>query len=93
MWTERISRIDANARNEVCVSGGVQESGTFVPAVKAAWLFDYIADRAETTARFAGGGPSLRRAALNRRGADFYLAVNFHSDERELTLTGNWDLN
>ena len=36
-----------------------KKTGTFIPSVKSAWLFDYMNDRFESTSSFAGGGPSF----------------------------------
>ena len=67
--------------------------GTFVPAVKAAWTFDYIADRFETTASFAGGGPSFETKGAKPAKNGLLLGGELaFLTKGNWTLTGNYDL-
>ncbi|MEI7750876.1 MAG: autotransporter domain-containing protein, partial [Candidatus Omnitrophota bacterium] len=70
-----------------------KKAGTFIPSVKAAWLYDYIADRFETTASFAGGGPSFdtNGAKPAKNGMLFGTELAF-LNKGNVTLTGNWDI-
>jgi len=67
--------------------------GTFIPSVKAAWLYDYIADRFETTASFAGGGSSFDTPGAKpaKNGMLFGTELAF-LNKGNMTLTGNWDI-
>jgi autotransporter-associated beta strand protein len=70
-----------------------KKMGTFIPSVKAAWLYDYIGDRFQTTATFAGGGPSFDTIGAKpaRNGMLFGTELAF-LNKGNMTLTGNWDL-
>lgn len=67
--------------------------GTFIPSVKAAWLYDYIGDQFETTASFAGGGPSFETngAKPAKNGMLFGAELAF-LNKGNVTATGNWDI-
>ncbi len=67
--------------------------GTFIPSAKAAWLYDYIGDRFETTASFSGGGPSFKSLGAKpaKNGLLFGGELAFLS-KGNMTVTGNWDL-
>ncbi len=69
-----------------------KKMGTFIPSVKAAWLYDYIGDRFESTASFAGGGTSFttQGAKPARNGMLFGAELAF-LNKGNVTLTGNWD--
>lgn len=71
----------------------VKRAGTFVPSLKAAWLFDYITDRFQTEAAFAGGGPAFTTngAKPARNGLLLGVEVAF-LNKGNMTLTGNYDL-
>jgi outer membrane autotransporter protein len=67
--------------------------GTFIPSAKAAWLYDYIGDRFETTASFAGGGASFNTVGAKpaKNGMLFGAELAF-LDKGNITVTGNWDI-
>ncbi|MBI4711654.1 MAG: autotransporter outer membrane beta-barrel domain-containing protein, partial [Candidatus Omnitrophica bacterium] len=70
-----------------------EKMGTFIPSVKAAWLYDYIGDRFETTASFAGGGPSFNtRGAKPAKNGMLFGAELAFLNKGNMTLTGNWDM-
>ena len=70
-----------------------KKAGTFIPAVKAAWLYDYIGDRFETTASFAGGGASFNtRGAKPAKSGILFGGELAFLNKGNVTLTGNWDL-
>ncbi len=66
--------------------------GTFVPTIRNAWQYDYIGDRYETTASFAGGGPSFNTTGAKpaQHGMIFGAALVF-LNQGNMTLTANWD--
>ncbi len=67
--------------------------GTVIPAVKAAWLYDYIGDRYETRASFAGGGQSfVSRGAKPAKSGVLIGAEAALLTKGNWTFTGNWDL-
>ncbi len=67
--------------------------GTFIPSVKAAWLFDYIEDRFETRASFTGGGPSFAtQGAKPARNGCLVGGELAFLNKGNMTLTGNYDL-
>jgi autotransporter-associated beta strand protein len=70
-----------------------KKMGTFIPSVKAAWLYDYIGDRFQTTATFAGGGPSFDTIGAKpaKNGMLFGGELAF-LNKGNVTVTGNWDL-
>lgn len=70
-----------------------KRSWTLIPAVKCAWFYDYIGDRFETTASFAGGGPafSTQGAKPARNGLLLGAEIAF-LNKGNMTLTGNYDL-
>ena len=70
-----------------------QRSGTFIPSIKGAWLYDYIGDRFETTSSFAGGGGTFdtRGAKPAKSGMLFGVEMAF-LNKGNLTVTGNWDI-
>jgi uncharacterized protein with beta-barrel porin domain len=70
-----------------------KKMGTFIPSIKGAWFYDYIGDRFETTASFAGGGPSFntKGAKPAKNGMIFGTEVAF-LNRGNLTVTGNWDI-
>ena len=66
--------------------------GTFIPSVKAAWTFDYIGDRFETTSSFSGGGPAFNtRGAKPARNGLLMGAELAFLTHGNWTMTGNWD--
>ncbi|OGX10931.1 MAG: hypothetical protein A2351_01115 [Omnitrophica bacterium RIFOXYB12_FULL_50_7] len=67
--------------------------GTFIPSAKAAWLYDYIGDRFETTASFAGGGPSFNtQGAKPAKNGMLFGAELAFLNKGNVTVTGNWDI-
>jgi len=69
-----------------------KKAGTFIPSVKAAWLYDYIGDQFETTAKFAGGGPSFNSQGAKPAKNGFLLGAELaFLNKGNMTLTGNWD--
>jgi fibronectin-binding autotransporter adhesin len=70
-----------------------KKMGTFIPSAKAAWLYDYIGDRFQTTASFAGGGPSFDTIGAKpaKSGMLFGAELAF-LNKGNVTLTGNWDI-
>jgi outer membrane autotransporter protein len=67
--------------------------GTFIPSAKAAWLYDYMGDRFETTASFAGGGPSFNtQGAKPAKNGMLFGAELAFLNKGNMTLTGNWDI-
>jgi len=67
--------------------------GTFIPSAKAAWLYDYIGDRFETTASFAGGGASFNtKGAKPAQNGMLFGAELAFLDQGNMTVTGNWDI-
>ena len=61
--------------------------------MKAAWLYDYIGDRFETTASFAGGGASFNtRGAKPAKSGILFGGELAFLNKGNVTLTGNWDL-
>jgi fibronectin-binding autotransporter adhesin len=70
-----------------------KKMGTFIPSAKAAWLYDYIGDRFQTTASFAGGGSSFDTIGAKpaKSGMLFGVEVAF-LNKGNMTVTGNWDL-
>ncbi|MFH1209160.1 MAG: autotransporter outer membrane beta-barrel domain-containing protein, partial [Candidatus Omnitrophota bacterium] len=67
--------------------------GTFIPSVKAAWLYDYIGDRFETTASFAGGGPSFNtQGAKPAKNGMLFGAELAFLNKGNMTVTGSWGL-
>ncbi len=69
------------------------EIGTVIPAVKGACLYDYVGDRYETRASFAGGGQSFvsQGAKPAKSGILSGLEVALLT-KGNWTFTGNWDL-
>ena len=67
--------------------------GTFIPSVKAAWLYDYMGDRFQTTASFAGGGASFDTIGAKpaKNGMLFGAELAF-LNKGNMTVTGNWDI-
>lgn len=70
-----------------------KKAGIFIPSVKAAWVYDYMNDRFETTASFAGGGPAFESQGAKpaRNGCLFGAELAF-LNKGNMTLTGNYDL-
>jgi outer membrane autotransporter protein len=67
--------------------------GTFIPSAKAAWLYDYIGDQFETTASFAGGGPSFNtQGAKPAKSGMLFGAELAFLNKGNMTVTGNWDI-
>ncbi|MEI8356306.1 MAG: autotransporter domain-containing protein, partial [Deltaproteobacteria bacterium] len=67
--------------------------GTFIPSAKAAWLYDYIGDRFETTASFAGGGPFFNsQGAKPAKSGMLFGAELAFLNKGNMTVTGNWDV-
>ena len=67
--------------------------GTFIPSAKAAWLYDYIGDRFETTASFAGGGSSFNtQGAKPAKSGMLFGAELAFLNKGNMTMTGNWDI-
>lgn len=71
----------------------VKKAGTFIPSVKAAWLYDYIGDRFESTASFAGGGPSFTtKGAKPAKNGCLVGGELAFLNKGNVTVTGNYDL-
>jgi outer membrane autotransporter protein len=69
-----------------------EKSGTFIPSIKGAWLFDYLADRFETSASFAGGGPAFQTYGVKPSRNAFLLGAELaFLNRKNMTLTGNFD--
>lgn len=69
-----------------------EKYGTFIPSIKGAWLFDYLADRFETTASFAGGGPAFSTYGVKPARNAFLLGTELaFLNRKNMTLTGNFD--
>ena len=70
-----------------------KKMGTFIPSAKAAWLYDYMSDRFQTTAQFAGGGSSFDTIGAKpaRNGMLFGGELAF-LNKGNTTVTGNWDI-
>ncbi len=67
--------------------------GTFIPAVKAAWMYDYIGDRFKTTASFAGGGSSFTTQGANPAKNGFLMGAELtFLNKGNMTVRGNWDI-
>ena len=60
-----------------------KKRGTFVPAAKVAWLYDYLADKFETTSSFAGGGTSFTSSVRSLRGTALFWRGACLSEQRE----------
>ena len=70
----------------------LSREGTFIPSIKGAWLFDYITDKFETTASFAGGGSSFSTVGCNPARNAFLLGTELaFLNKGNMTLTGNFD--
>ncbi|MBI4711565.1 MAG: autotransporter outer membrane beta-barrel domain-containing protein [Candidatus Omnitrophica bacterium] len=70
-----------------------KNAGTFIPSIKGAWLYDYMGDRFETTASFAGGGPSFNTRGAKPAKSGLLLGAELaFLNKGNLTLTGNWDM-
>jgi outer membrane autotransporter protein len=70
-----------------------KQFGTFIPSAKAAWLYDYIGDRFETTASFAGGGGSFNtQGAKPAKNGMLFGAELAFLNKGNVTVTGNWDI-
>jgi outer membrane autotransporter protein len=70
-----------------------EKAGTFVPSVKAAWVYDYIGDRFESRANFTGGGPSFQ--SKGAKPAQHGVLVGGEMaflNKGNMTLTGNYDM-
>lgn len=69
-----------------------EKIGTFVPAVRGAWLHDYMADKFETTSSFAGGGTSFTSSGSKpaREGVVIGAELAF-LNKGNMTLTGHYD--
>ncbi|MFA5390369.1 MAG: autotransporter domain-containing protein [Candidatus Omnitrophota bacterium] len=71
----------------------VKKAGTFIPSVKGAWLCDYMRDRFETTASFAGGGTSFNtQGAKPAKNGMLFGAELAFLNKGNMTVTGNWDV-
>ncbi|HNX68375.1 MAG TPA: autotransporter domain-containing protein [Candidatus Omnitrophota bacterium] len=67
--------------------------GTFLPAVKAAWMYDYIGDQVETTASFAGGGNSFVSKGAKPAKSGLLLGGELaFLNKGNMTLTANYDM-
>jgi outer membrane autotransporter protein len=70
-----------------------EKAGTFIPSVKAAWLYDYIGDRFETNASFQGGGTSFEtKGAKPAKNGMLFGAELAFLNKGNMTVTGNWDI-
>jgi len=64
-----------------------------IPAVKAAWLYDYIGDRVETKSTFAGGGSSFTTKGAKPAQSGFLVGAELALvNIGNLTFTANWDM-
>ena len=67
--------------------------GTFIPSIKGAWLFDYLTDKFNTSASFAGGGPAFSTFGVTPSRNGFLLGTELaFLNDGNMTLTGNFDL-
>jgi len=70
-----------------------EKMGTFIPAVKAAWLYDYIGDKFESTASFAGGGTSFTTNGAKPAQNSLLIGGELaYLNKDNMTLTANYDL-
>jgi len=70
-----------------------KKAGTFIPSARAAWIYDYMSDRFETTASFAGGGPSFdSKGAKPARNGCLVGGELAFLNKGNMTLTANYDL-
>jgi|GEM_PF-566523 len=68
-------------------------TGTFIPSIKGAWLFDYLVDKFATSASFAGGGSSFNTYGVTPARNAFLVGSEVAFLNRgNMTLTGNFDL-
>ena len=70
-----------------------KKAGTFIPSVKAAWMYDYLADQVETNATFAGGGSSFTSKGAKPAKSGLLLGAELgFLNKGNVTLTANYDL-
>jgi autotransporter-associated beta strand protein len=72
-----------------------QKMGTFIPSIKGAWRFDYIADEFATLASFDGGGPAFSTIGVRPARNAFLLGGEMaFLNDGNMTITGNvdWEL-
>jgi len=70
-----------------------KKMGTFIPAIKTAWMYDYFGDKFETTAAFAGGGASFTTRGAKPAQHAFALGGELtFLNKDNLTLTADYDL-
>ena len=70
-----------------------KKAGTFIPAVKAAWLYDYIGDQFVTNASFAGGGTSFTTKGAKPAQNGLLLGGELaFLNKGNMTLTANYDV-
>jgi uncharacterized protein with beta-barrel porin domain len=68
------------------------DEGNYIPSIKGAWLFDYITDKFQTSASFAGGGPSFSTVGANPSRNAFLVGAELaFLNKGNMTLTGNFD--
>jgi len=72
-----------------------EKMGTFIPAVKGAWRYDYIADDFSTLATFEGGGPAFSTVGVRPARNAFLIGSELaFLNDGNMTITGNvdWEL-
>ncbi|HNX68287.1 MAG TPA: autotransporter domain-containing protein [Candidatus Omnitrophota bacterium] len=70
-----------------------KKMGTFIPALKAAWMYDYIGDQFESTASFQGGGPAFNTQGAKPAKSGLLLGSELaFLNKGNMTLTANYDL-
>jgi autotransporter-associated beta strand protein len=67
--------------------------GEFIPAARAAWVYDYIGDQFQTTASFAGGGSSFTTQGAKPAKSGLLLGGELaFLNKGNVTMTANYDL-
>ena len=70
-----------------------EKAGLFIPSIKCAWLYDYIGDRFETTASFAGGGSSFSTYGAKPAQSGLLIGSELaFLNKGNMTLAVNYDL-
>lgn len=67
-------------------------NGTFVPEIHGKWLYDYIGDKAATTATFTGGGSSFSTNGADPAQSSFDMGagLTFYS-KGNISVSGTYD--
>ena len=70
-----------------------KKHGTYIPSLRAAWVFDYLTDKFSSTSSFAGGGTSFTTKGVAPARSALLLGFEMAFLNRgHFTLTGNYDL-